>query len=66
MDAEGFRTVEGRLEAQNRKEDKKGNAPAFTVSAGSLEPESSGGRPIAPLGFQPKLTCTPEPGRAPV
>src|SRR5208337_4477400 len=40
--------------------------PLCTVLAGGLEPESSGGRPITPLGFQLKLTCTPEPGRAPV
>ncbi len=52
----------------NRKADKKvSNAlpPLCAVLAGGLRTLGSGGRPITPLGFQPKLTCTPEQGRAP-
>ena len=47
-------------------ETRKALPPLCAVLAGGLEPLGSGGRPITPLGFQPKLTCTPESGRAPV
>ena len=40
--------------------------PLCAVSAGGLEPCGSGGRPMAPSGFQSELTCTPESGRAPL
>jgi len=68
MMPENPQTVKDRLEVQkrSREENMTDNAPACAVLAGGLEPERSGGRPMTPLGFQSKLTCTPEPGRAPV